>query len=149
MWKMIICVEYFKSHSWWVNTKTRLNWQPSWSQKEEKWEQSIWCKFKLKLIFMFLEYSNTVLLRGACRWSENNQVKSFHPSKIETTSWTLSGSARHYPASLEDQPQFKNHSQKSLTGHFSQTFQNLLEKASFFQRALTGQCPRFEYEPND
>jgi hypothetical protein len=150
-WKLIIRVEYSKSHPRRVNAKARSYWQPSWSQKEQKWQQSIWCKLKSKKLFiMFPEYTNTVLLRGVCGWSENNQIKSFHPSKTETSSQTLSGPAGQCLASLEDQPSSKNTHRNlwpdNVRAH--RTFQNLLEKASFLQRAPTGQCPRFESKPN-
>jgi hypothetical protein len=112
-WKLIIRVEYSKSHPRIVNAKARSNSQPSWSQKEEKWQQSIWCKLKLKkLFFIFPEYRNIVLLRGGVDEVKITKSSLFHPSKIETSSQT----AGQCPASLEDQPQFKKHSQKLLIG---------------------------------
>jgi hypothetical protein len=138
-WKLIKCVEYWKLYPWRVNAKERSNWQPSWSQKEEKWQQSIWCKLKLKkLFFMFLEYRNTILLRRACGWSENNRVKSFSSiqnrnlqSAIVWPGWTMSDISwtsalvqkhsqkpliRQYPASLDNVQAHQTMS--GLTRHF-------------------------------
>jgi hypothetical protein len=72
--------------------------------------KGLWRSFKgvlMKFSFIFLEYRNTVLLRGVCGWSENNQAKSFfNTSKIDTSSRTLSG-AGQCPASLQWAPKFK------------------------------------------
>jgi hypothetical protein len=144
-WKLIIRVEYSKLHPRRVNVKVRSNWQPSWSQKEERWQQSIWCKLKLKkLFFMFLEYRNTVLLRGVCGWSENNQVKFFssiqnrnvqpnivqHLLKISHSSknthrnpwldnvrshWTMSDLTGHF-RTYSRKPRFLDSSNRTMSG---------------------------------
>jgi hypothetical protein len=45
--------------------KQDQKWQPSWSQKEVKWQGSILMKAQVEeVVFIFLEYRNTILLRG-------------------------------------------------------------------------------------
>jgi hypothetical protein len=66
-WKLIIrCGVLQVTTSKESMAKQDQKWQFSWSQKEVKWQGSILVQAQVEeVVFIFVEYSNTVLLRGA------------------------------------------------------------------------------------
>jgi hypothetical protein len=82
---------------------------------------------------MFLEYRNTVPLRGVCAWNENNQVKSF--SHIQNRN-LQPDNVWHFSKSAPVQ----------ISPHRNPWPDNV--RSSWTISGPTGQCPDFEYWPN-
>jgi hypothetical protein len=63
-WKLIIrCKVLYVTTSKESIPKQDQKWQPSWSQKEVKWQGLILMQAQVEEVFIFLEYRNVVLLR--------------------------------------------------------------------------------------
>jgi hypothetical protein len=66
-------------------------WQPSWSKKEIKWQESVWCKLKLKKLFLYLILSiGCRSIRRDTIWIANKVsmlTLPKNPSDMSETQW--------------------------------------------------------------